>query len=188
MKHICNLDTPHLGGNIRSGDPHTFAPSVWDYVLRRFCIQSVLDLGSGLGYSSSYFFKSGCKVLAVDGLESNCRNASYPTLEFDLTKGKINTKVDLVHCQEVVEHIEEKYLDNLLGSMCTGQFILMTNALPGQGGYHHVNEQPTEYWISHFTRLGYVVLHEDTLRIRRLAEVDGAIYLARTGLLLEKDL
>ena len=30
----------------------------------------------------------------------------------DLTKGPVVARVDLVHCQEVVEHIEERYLDN----------------------------------------------------------------------------
>ena len=96
----------------------------------------------------------------------------------------VRARVDLVHCQEVVEHIEEQYLDNLLESMCSGRFILMTNALPGQGGHHHVNEQPTEYWIHPLANRGCQVMVEDTRRIRKLAAMDGATYLAQTGLLL----
>ena len=84
-------------------------------------------------------------------------------------------RVDLVHCQEVVEHIEERYLDNLLESMCAGRFILMTNALPGQGGHHHVNEQPTEYWIHHLAERGCQVMVEDTKRVRKLAARAGMI-------------
>jgi hypothetical protein len=66
------------------------------------------------------------------------------------------------------------------------KFIVMTNALKGQGGHHHVNEQPTEYWVNHLRKYNYEVLSEDTNRVRKLAEKDGAIYLAKTGLVLAK--
>ena len=175
---------PHLGGNIIEGDPFTFSPKAWDYLITRFSIKSVLDLGPGLGYSSYYFHKCGLQVLAVDGLPENCQKANYPTIQIDLTKSKIMTRVDLVHCQEVVEHIEEEFLDNLLSSLACGKFIVMTNALPGQGGYHHVNEKPTEYWIENLKKYNCEVLLEDSNRVRNLANEDGAIYLARTGIVL----
>jgi hypothetical protein len=57
----------------------------------------------------------------------------------------------------------------------------MTNALPGQGGYHHVNEQPTEYWIEHLKNYGYDFLEEDSMRVRRIAEHDGAVWMSKTG-------
>jgi hypothetical protein len=60
----------------------------------------------------------------------------------------------------------------------------MTNAVPGQGGHHHVNEQPTEYWIEHLKKYNCEVMVEDSNRIRRLAANDGAMYLANTGLVL----
>lgn len=177
-------ETPHLGGNIVQGDPYTYSPLVWDYLIKRFAINSVLDLGSGIGYSASYFHNAGLKVLAVDGMLDNCVNAIYPTVQIDLTKSKVTARVDLVHCQEVVEHIEEKYIDNLLSSLTCGRFIVMTNALPGQGGHHHVNEQPTEYWIDKLKKYNCEVLLEDSNRIRRLAQLDNAKYLAETGLVL----
>lgn len=181
---VTDEETPHLGGNALEGDIATYCPGIWDYVISRFSINSVLDLGCGLGYSSSYFHKSGCKVIAVDGLQYNVENSVFPSLKIDLTASPVKCKVDLVHCHEVVEHIEEKYLDNLLDSLCCGKFILMTNALPGQGGYHHVNEQPTEYWIDHLQNRGCEVLIADSNKIRNLASSDGAVFMARTGLLL----
>lgn len=172
----------HLGGNIIEGDPFTFAPSVWLYLIDRFDIRSVLDLGSGFGYSAAFFFRRGLQVVAVDGLDFNVKKAVYPTIKIDLTKEAVSCGVDLVHCQEVVEHIEEIYLANLLDSLCCGPFILMTHALPGQGGHHHVNEQPQEYWVEHLGRRGYTLLSEDTARVRELANRDKAVYLSRTGL------
>jgi SAM-dependent methyltransferase len=176
-----NVAKPHLGGNLMEGDAWTHCPGVWNYVIDRFAVKSVLDLGCGLGYSSHYFKKKGLDVLAVDGMIENVNNSIYPSLLCDLTKDRVTTRVDLVHCQEVVEHIEEQYLDNLLSSLACGKFILMTNALPGQGGYHHVNEQPTEYWIGHLKKYNCEYMSEDTARIRRIAEQEGAVWMARTG-------
>jgi SAM-dependent methyltransferase len=181
---VVNADAPHLGGNCVFGDPRTFSPNVWNYVIDRFGVESVLDVGSGLGHSSRYFFRRGLQVIAVEGLADNVRDAIFPTLLHDLTNGPIQTRVDLVHCQEVVEHIEERFLENLLRSLTCGKYILMTNALPGQGGHHHVNEQSTEYWIEHLARYDCHVLASDTKRIRAMANAEGAPYFATTGLLL----
>lgn len=179
-------DEKHLGGNIYQGDPYTYCPSIWNYVLKRFSVNSILDLGSGRGYASNYFFSLGCKVLAVDGLKENCVNALYPTFHQDLTKGTVSCNVDLVHCQEMVEHIDEKYIDNLLTALSCGKFLLMTHALPGQPGHHHVNCKPKEYWVEKLKTKGYNLLDEDTKRIRKLAEKDEAIYMKQSGLMFGK--
>src|ERR1039458_2261221 len=108
---VVSPETPHLGGNIRMGDPETYSPTVWDYVIGRFGLESVMDLGSGVGNAPAYFRRKGLRVVAVDGLEENIDTAIFPTVLHDLTQGPMRTRVDLVHCQEVVEHIEEQYLD-----------------------------------------------------------------------------
>ncbi|MCF2487526.1 bifunctional 2-polyprenyl-6-hydroxyphenol methylase/3-demethylubiquinol 3-O-methyltransferase UbiG [Dyadobacter sp. CY347] len=174
-------DHPYLGGNILEGDPFTFAPRSWQYLMDRFAINSVLDLGSGLGYSAAFFHKAGAKVIAVDGLLKNVEKAIYPTIQADLALAPVHCCVDLVHCQEVVEHIDENYLDNLLSSLSCGRFIVMTNALPGQEGHHHINEQQTSYWTGHMARYNCHLLVEDTYRLRLLAASEGANYLAATG-------
>ena len=176
-----SVTDPHVGGNLLEGDPWTFCPGVWNYVIDRFAIKSVLDLGCGLGYSSRYFSRKDLDVVAVDGMPDNVLNCIYPSTLCDLTQGRVTTRVDLVHCQEVVEHIEEQYIENLLASLTCGKVILMTNALPGQGGYHHVNEQPIEYWTAHLKRYNCEFMPEDTARIRKIAENEGAHWMAQTG-------
>jgi SAM-dependent methyltransferase len=180
-------NAPHLGGNLREGDPYSFCPQIWNYVIDRFAIASVLDLGSGLGYAADYFFRKGLRTIAVDGLAENARAALYPTICHDLTKGPVVANVDLVHCHEVVEHIEERYLDNLLSSLCCGRVVLMTHALPGQGGYHHVNEKPADYWVGHMGKRGYNLLAEDTNRIRAIGQVERAPYMQASGLLFHRN-
>jgi len=173
---------PHLGGNIKIGDPYTYCPSVWDYLILRFGVESALDLGSGAGHAASYLSRKGVRVIAVDGFEDNLNYSIYPTLVHDLTQGPVVTRVDLVHCQEVVEHISARFVDHVLASLLTGKIIAMTHAVPGQDGYHHVNLKPKAYWVSHLARRGAVLLQEDTRRIRELARRDGAQYMAKTGL------
>jgi len=178
-----NPEVPHLGGSVIAGDPYTYCPSVWDYAISRFAIESVLDLGSGSGNASHYFYKKNLKVLAVEGLRENVDRSLYPAIMHDLTKGAVHTKADLVHCHEVVEHIEEQFLENLLDSLTCGKYILMTHAVPNQDGHHHVNCQPSSYWIAHLARKNCVLLEGDSIRIRKLAEKDGAIYMANTGMI-----
>lgn len=181
LTHVTSAQARHLGGNISVGDPHSFSPSVWNYMIDRFALRSVLDIGAGMGHAANYFHKAGMQVVAIEGLAENCNKSVFPSIQVDLTKAPVVCSVDLVNCIEVVEHIEEQYLDNLLDSLCCGKIILMTNALPGQGGYHHVNEQPTEYWITHLKKRGCSLSVDDTQRIRTLATNDGALHLARTG-------
>jgi hypothetical protein len=156
-------------------------------VLQRFCVRSVLDLGSGSGNAAYWFHRQGCQVLAVDGLAYNVVTAVYPTLLHDLTKGPVRTRVHLVHCQEVVEHIEERYVEHLLDTLSCGQYILMTHAIPGQGGHHHVNCQEPDYWLEQLSKRGYVLQLADTQRIRKLAEKENSPYMASTGLLLARE-
>lgn len=183
-RYALSEDTPHLGGNIKEGDYNTHCPNVWKYLIDRFAVRTVLDLGSGIGYSSHYFSKQGCQVLAVDGLAENVRNAVYPTVLHDLRNGPVVTNVDLVHCQEVAEHIQPAFVWNLINSLACGKFVLMTHALPGQHGHHHVNLQPPEYWLELLEQAGLFMLPEDTARVRLIAQEEGAIYVAQTGMVL----
>jgi SAM-dependent methyltransferase len=177
-----DTESPHLGGSIKGGDPFTWSPRAWDYLISRFGITSVMDVGSGPGNAALYFFRKGLQVLAVEGHLPSIETSLYPAIAVDLTKTAVKTRVDLVHCVEVVEHIEEEHLSNILDTLFTGRIIVMTHAVPGQVGYHHVNCQPPEYWISKLAERNGALLEEDTARVRALADQDGAIYLRQTGM------
>ncbi len=176
-------EASHLGGNIRGGDPFTWCPEVWNYVVERFGIASVIDLGSGAGNAALYFHRRGLQVCAVDGLDENIEKAIYPTIKHDMTTGPFIGKFDLIHCQEVVEHIDAAFLPHLLTTFASAKFVLMTHAVPGQRGFHHVNCQPTAYWIHHLSAISFSLLEEDTRRIRAIAKAEGAKYMRDTGLM-----
>lgn len=182
MTYVTNTEQPHLGGNIDSGDSWTYCPRVWDYVLDRFAVKSVLDLGSGTGIAAAYFARQGRSVIAVEGLIDNIKNSLYPAILQDITQRPVVAPVDLVHCHEVVEHIDEQYLDNLLTSLMNGRIIVMTAAGPDQPGHHHINLQPLEYWINHLQARGCRYLEDDSRRVREIARQEGAWHMARSGM------
>ena len=60
----------------------------------------------------------------------------------------------------------------------------MTHAVPGQGGHHHVNCQPSEYWIERIEALGYSFLPDVTAEGKRVIEATGVwTYFVASGLI-----
>jgi SAM-dependent methyltransferase len=186
-EYVIDDNKQHLGGNFAEGDPATFSAAAWNYIIKKFNIKSVLDVGSGRGYAGKWFLDQGLEVTAIEGLSDNVLNAIIPTIEHDLTISSFKKNVDFVNCVEVVEHIEEKYLDNLLDTLCCGKYVLITHAVPGQPGWHHVNCQPSEYWISHFKKRNFILMDNESTEIRNLALSDGGLHIARNGMIFKHD-
>ena len=184
--YVTSDEKPHLGGNIREGDSWGWSPLAWEYVLKKYDIKHMTDVGSGMGHVPKWFSDHGVGVTAIDGLEENAKEAIYPTILHDIIEGPFIRPTDLVFCVEVVEHIEERYLDNLLTTLCQGEFILMTHGVPGQPGWHHVNCQTSEYWIDHLDKRGYILSRKDSAVIQELASRDGAHHFVQNGMLFIK--
>jgi SAM-dependent methyltransferase len=185
-KFIIDENKPHLGGNTIRPDKNTWSPSSWTYLIEKFDIKKMTDLGSGQGHTSQWFKEKGVEVTAVEGLEFNVKNSVVPAILHDLTVAPFEQDTDLVLCVEVVEHIEEIYLEFLLTSLCQGKILFMTHAVPGQPGYHHVNCRDSEYWIDHISRKGYNLLEKESQEIRKLADTDKARHLSRNGMIFLK--
>jgi 2-polyprenyl-3-methyl-5-hydroxy-6-metoxy-1,4-benzoquinol methylase len=184
--YVINPATPTLGGNIWQGDPWTFSPGVWRYMIDRFAVHSVLDVGSGRGHAAHWFHKAGCQVVAMDGEEINIQNSLYPTVKHSVNDGPLKCPVDFVHCQEVAEHISPIYVPWFIDTLCNGAIILMTHAEPGQEGHSHVNCQPSQYWIEKLAARGYTLLPDDTKRVKDIANQERAHHLARSGLVFAR--
>jgi SAM-dependent methyltransferase len=178
---------PALGGNIIGGDPQTFHPALWDYLINRFTIKSMLDIGCGEGHCLRYCAELGLKVKGFDGLSANVERAVAPITLHDLRSGPFHWRADLVHCCEVVEHIEERYAGNVLRTMANGRVIAMTHAVPGQAGYHHVNCQPSDYWIQKVEAMGYLYRPRETEEGKAAITASGRwTYFLSSGLIFER--
>jgi SAM-dependent methyltransferase len=178
---------PALGGNVIGGDSRTFHPMLWDFLVERFEVTSMLDVGCGEGHCVRYFRQRGVRAVGFDGLLQNVERAVAPIKAHDLRSGPFLEAVDLVHCCEVVEHVEERFLPHLLSTLANGRVIAMTHAVPGQGGHHHVNCQPADYWIEHVEAMGYQYLPDASAEGRARIIADGHwTYFAATGLVFTR--
>lgn len=174
----------HLGGCVKGGDPDTYYPKLWEWLVKRYEIipYNVLDIGCGEGRALNEFYRLGCHVIGIEGL-SDITKPGLPVIIHDLTISPVKiANIDLVWCCEVVEHIEEKYIDNLMTTLANGKRVAMTHALPGQGGYHHVNCKPKEYWIDQFKKYGYKLLVGDTNESKKY----GHKYWTASGMIFER--
>lgn len=96
----------------------------------------------------------------------------------------IPDKFDLAWCVEFLEHVEEQYLPNVFATFKTCRYVVMTHAVPGQDGHHHVNCQPADYWIHKFEENGFIWLPLDTERLREVSTMQKP-FIKRTGMIFK---
>lgn len=132
------------------------AEEIIPFILDFYKPKNVLDVGCGLGTWSYVFKQKGINVVGLDwdGVNRDLlvleENEFIPT---DLEKGfQLQEKFDLIICLEVAEHLSEDSSDVFIKSLVNhSDVILFSAAIPNQGGDHHVNEQPFQYWINKFS-------------------------------------
>ena len=158
-----------MGEHEYSGDFYAYidagsrrsARAVAGLLLPEIKIGSLLDVGAGHGAWAAEWLAAGVKtVVAVDGDYVRADQLAVPAGNFrahDLgTPLDLEQRFDLVQSLEVAEHLPgakaDLFVDNLVAH---GDVILFSAAVPHQGGEHHVNEQPPEYWREKFAQRGY---------------------------------
>jgi SAM-dependent methyltransferase len=161
----------HLGGFHAAGDPATWFPDLWTWLVREQGVSSVIDVGCGAGHSLRYFADLGCRVIGVDGVPQD----DPRIIEWDYTRGLLHSddEFDLAWCCEFVEHVPEPYISGFLETFQAARTVLLTHAEPGQPGHHHVNCQPSGYWIDKLERAGFMFDGDLTLETRRQAFRNG---------------
>lgn len=137
------------------------ARAVSSLLLGEMTVGSLLDVGSGHGAWAAEWMKAGVEdVVAVDGDYVDSSQLAIPADRFvphDLSRPlDLDRRFDLVQSLEVAEHLASDKADTFVESLVRhGDVILFSAAVPHQGGEHHVNEQPPEYWRRRFAARGY---------------------------------
>ena len=154
----------HLGGS--EGETHTDEGAL-KFIIGATGARSMLDVGCGPGGMVHLGKQLGLDSFGVDG--DNTLNRTVPVFIHDFTTGPVGLKrtFDLCWSVEFVEHVEERFMNNYIQAFQQCKFVMMTHAFPGQGGHHHVNEQPTSYWIDKMTEAGFIFEPKMTDAIRR---------------------
>lgn len=173
------IDEGHVGGFLLQKDPATFMPRLWEYICKNNNIQSVVDVGCGMGYAIEEFKKHALEVIGVDGSDYIKTHSPLKDIIIyhDYTKGplKLEKKYDLCWSSEFVEHVEEKFIHNFLETFASSKFLAITYAGVGQEGHHHVNCQDQEYWIETLKQYGFEYDSEETKNLKKIAYKDAQI-------------
>jgi len=162
-------------------------------ILGEMRVDSLLDVGAGHGAWAAAWLKAGVRdVAAMDGdyvVRDRLAIPSELFIPHDLTEPfALGRKFDLVQSLEVAEHLPaqraSRFVDDLVAH---GDVILFSAAVPNQGGEHHINEQPPEYWRRHFAGHGYAAydwlrpqLRHDK-RVERWYRFNSVIYANEAG-------
>jgi|GEM_PF-527044 len=123
--------------------------------------KSVIDVGCGIGLIANKFLEFGAtEVYGIDGDyvdRSKLQLDEKYFISHDLTKPFVSERrYDLAMSFEVAEHLDKIYAVDFIKSLCSlSDIIAFSAAVPGQGGTHHVNEQPQSYWVDIFAKNGY---------------------------------
>lgn len=188
------LSDRHLGGCVIAdehyphGDPETYLTELWDWLIARFEVKTMLDVGCGCGHTIKYFRGHGVRAMGIEGsrkaIECAVEGAKPVIVQHDYTQGPWSAcDADLIWSCEFVEHVEEPYLDNFLATFDRARRCLaMTHAVPGQPGYHHVTCETSEFWISRIEARGKL-RYDDDLTSQSKAGSLSAGYWGRSGLI-----
>ena len=120
--------------------------------------EEIVDFGCGNADYTKALINEGKKVDAFDGNPHTPEMTDGLGKVLDLsTEFDLNKKYECVISLEVGEHIpinkEQIFIDNL-DRHCT-QCIILSWALPGQGGDGHFNERDNNYIKENFNKRGY---------------------------------
>jgi len=154
-------------------DPNTFLPDVWEHLIADYAIQSVLDVGAGAGWSTKWFANKGIYTLGIeisqDALDHN--HCSSNVVLHDYAQGPFVPACcfDLAWCAAFVQQVEEESIPNLMASFQSCKYVCLTFVQPGQPGYHHVNCQPTDFWVKKMNAFGFDHDPRETLHLRSTA-------------------
>jgi SAM-dependent methyltransferase len=114
----------------------------------------IIDVGCGPGIYVDALISHGHNVVGIDVDKNN----PYDKCDIFSDDFLAYANFDLCICLEVAEHIHEDKADELIRRLTnTSDTILFSAAVPGQGGYGHINCQPKEYWITKFNNNNYIL-------------------------------
>jgi hypothetical protein len=170
-----STEKSHLGGCIISNDIGTWAPQVWDALIEKFKIKSMVDVGCGAGHSLKYFIDKNIEGIGIEGfidaIESSPVKSHIKIHDYTEAPYILEKTYDLAWCCEFVEHVEEQYSANFMKTFEGCKLVAMTHALPGQPGFHHVNCQVADFWIDKFKKSNFSYEESLSLNLRSLLPI-----------------
>lgn len=193
-KYGSSVRFSHLGGYRVGGDPATEVTPLWRFLYEEGNCRTALDVGCGEGWHILKMQEIGYDVVGIEGLKKAIMRSPVKEhiILHDLTTKPWlfpGRRFDLVWCSEVVEHIEERFVGNIVLTLCGNckRYLAMTYS-DTPGGYHHVNCKPQDYWITLIEAGGLRYNEEFSIKLRELVArtCAGFRHFSKRGLIFER--
>ena len=119
---------------------------------------SIIDLGAGQGDYTRYFISQGIFASCYDGNVDTQELSDGLCAVLNLAQPLKLAKYDWVLSLEVGEHLPKNFEDTFIANLdrLNTYGVVLSWAIPGQGGDGHVNEQDNDYIKQKFIELGYI--------------------------------
>lgn len=159
----------HLGG-ASEHDANTWMPDVWGYLLVKYRIGILLDIGCGYGAALKWWSEYGVNCVGIDGdpkaLEASAFKGTLVQHDFASGPYVHGTPFDLAWSAEFLEHLAEEHLPNVAPCFQAARYACITHGEPHQHGQHHANCRPSSYWVRQFEHWGFEHREDETLLLR----------------------
>lgn len=163
VKHIGWANTTRQRAMIWNLDDaknqHQYSPrlaAAFSYLLPK--AKPVIDLGCGKGSYLKTLFHKGFICFGYEGTPGINEIADFDNItQCDLTTPMVLSASGSSLCLEVAEHIPKEHEATLLQNIteCCDEWLIISWAVKGQGGFGHVNEQNSDYVIKTISDLGF---------------------------------
>lgn len=142
-------------------------------VLKFYGVKTVVDLGCGLGTYCELLKLAGFPAIGYDGNKNTPRLTDGKCGILDFSEEIDIGWYDAVISLEVAEHIPEQHEATFLMNVAktTKRVLILSWAVPGQGGLGHVNTQENEYVIQKMEQHGYTLLPYWSAYLRKQADL-----------------
>lgn len=138
-------------------------------------IKSLVDFGCGNADYIKYFSERGIICEAYDGnpFTEKITNGLGKVLDLSqhIDLGKI---FDCVLSLETGEHIPQQYESIFIDNIVThsNNLIILSWAVPNQGGDGHFNERDNKYIIDELEKRDFKINKEETVKLRKNSSID----------------
>lgn len=154
---------PNYNVHISDKDRYDFV--IEEVIFNKY--KKIIDISSGRGYFIKYLseLKQDIDITSTDIKKFN--NIDVKFIELNLTQKsdylKFVEKYDHLSCMDVLEHIEEKYIDDILQFFCTLSnkfcFTIANHSDVQNGVELHLIQKDVEWWNNVLSK--YFIIKKD---------------------------
>jgi len=182
-------DKQHLGG-FSEMDPGGINPHLFKHMIEKYGVKSLLDIGCGRGFSTSWFLLHGVDAMCAEGSHDAVERTIIPDadkrlVEHDFSRGPWwpEKTYDVAWSVEFLEHVGVQYHFNYVSSFRKAALIFVT--FSRGAGFHHVEVHQKEWWLQKYESYGFKYDDKLTEEAKNIARQGKKLYKAPNGRYLD---